>query len=55
MTTHWSIALRDIPAPDYADAVIIPLAPGDSVDPAAWAVVKEHALRNGHKARRGRR
>lgn len=37
MTTHWSIALRDIPAPDYADAVIIPLAPGDSVDPAAWA------------------
>jgi hypothetical protein len=37
MTVPWSIALRDIPAPDYADASIVPIAPGESVDPAAWA------------------
>lgn len=37
MTVLWSIALRDIPAPDYADASIVPIAPGESVDPAAWA------------------
>ena len=35
--TTWSIALRDIPAPDYADASIVPIAAGESVDPAAWA------------------
>lgn len=35
--TAWSIALRDIPAPDYADASIVPIATGESVDPAAWA------------------
>jgi hypothetical protein len=37
MTVLWSIALRDIPAPDYADATIVPIEPGGSVDPAAWA------------------
>jgi hypothetical protein len=37
MTVLWSIALRDIPVPDYADASIVPIAPGESVDPAAWA------------------
>jgi hypothetical protein len=35
--TAWSIALRDIPRPDVADATIVALAPHDSVDPAAWA------------------
>jgi hypothetical protein len=35
--TAWSIALRDIPRPDFADATIVALAPHDSVDPAAWA------------------
>jgi hypothetical protein len=37
MTVLWSIALRDIPAPDYADATIVPIEPGGSLDPAAWA------------------
>ncbi|WP_309134128.1 DUF2867 domain-containing protein [Cellulomonas sp.] len=35
--THWSLALRDVPAPDYADAVIAPLPPGAPTDPAVWA------------------
>lgn len=35
--TAWSIALRDIPRPDFADATIVALAPHDSADPAAWA------------------
>lgn len=35
--TAWSIALRDIPRPDYADVAIVSIAPGGSVDPAAWA------------------
>ena len=35
--TAWSIALRDIPHPDYADATIVALDPTGSVDPAAWA------------------
>jgi hypothetical protein len=35
--TAWSIALRDIPRPDFADATIVALAEHDSVDPAAWA------------------
>ena len=33
----WSLALREIPTPDYADAVIVPLPPGTPVDPAEWA------------------
>ena len=33
----WSLALRDIPTPDYADAIIVPLPPGTPTDPAAWA------------------
>jgi hypothetical protein len=37
MTALWSIALRDTRAPDYADATIVSIAPGGSVDPAAWA------------------
>ncbi|GHF20057.1 DUF2867 domain-containing protein [Pseudolysinimonas yzui] len=35
--TAWSIALRDIPHPDYADASIAPIGPDDPVDPAVWA------------------
>jgi hypothetical protein len=33
----WSLALRDIPTPDYADAIIVPLPPGSPADPALWA------------------
>jgi hypothetical protein len=36
-TTAWSIALRDIPHPDYAEATIVTIGPHGSVDPAAWA------------------
>ncbi len=35
--THWSLALRDVPAPDFADAVIAPLPAGAPTDPAVWA------------------
>ena len=35
--TPWSLALRDIPTPDYADAIIVPLPPGTPVDPTLWA------------------
>jgi hypothetical protein len=35
--TAWTLALRDIPRPDYAHTVLMPLDPLDSVDPAAWA------------------
>lgn len=37
--THssWSLALRDIPRPDYADAAIAPLPAGAPTDPEAWA------------------
>ena len=37
MTVSWSLALRDIPRPDFADATIVPLEPTGSTDPAAWA------------------
>lgn len=33
----WSLALRDIPRPDYADATIAPLPHGAPTDPAVWA------------------
>ena len=33
----WSLALRDIPTPDYADAIIVPLPPGTPTDPVVWA------------------
>ena len=33
----WSLALRDIPLPDYADVIIVPLQPGTPADPALWA------------------
>ena len=33
----WSLALRDIPDPDFADAAIVPLPPGATTDPRAWA------------------
>jgi hypothetical protein len=33
----WSLALRDIPAPDYADAIIVPLPAGTPHDPGVWA------------------
>jgi hypothetical protein len=35
-TTAWSIALRDIPQPDYADATIAVIGPQASIDPAEW-------------------
>lgn len=34
---RWSLALRDIPTPDYADAIIAPLPPGAPDHPALWA------------------
>ena len=33
----WSLALRDIPTPDYADAIIAPLPAGTPADPTVWA------------------
>ena len=33
----WSLALRDIPTPDYADAIIVPLPPGTPAEPDVWA------------------
>lgn len=35
--TAWSLALRDIPCPDYVHTVIVPLDEHGSTDPAAWA------------------
>lgn len=35
--TTWSLALRDIPCPDYVHTVIVPLDAHGSTDPAAWA------------------
>jgi Protein of unknown function (DUF2867) len=35
--TPWSLALRDIPRPDYADAIMAPLPAGTPVDPVLWA------------------
>jgi hypothetical protein len=35
--TPWSLALRDIPTPDYADAIIVPLPPGTPADSTLWA------------------
>ncbi len=32
-----SMAFRDIPAPDWADVVVVPLPPGAPTDPAQWA------------------
>lgn len=32
-----SLALRDLPRPDYCDVTVVPLPPGVSDDPAAWA------------------
>jgi Protein of unknown function (DUF2867) len=34
----WSLALDDIPAPDYADVSIAVLPAGASTDPRAWAM-----------------
>jgi uncharacterized protein DUF2867 len=33
----WSLALRDISDPDFADAAIVPLPPGATTDPRVWA------------------
>lgn len=33
----WSLALRDIPHPDFADAAIAPIPAGAPADPRAWA------------------
>lgn len=35
--TAWTLALRDIPRPDYTHTVIVPLDAHASTDPAAWA------------------
>ncbi|MEZ5411611.1 MAG: DUF2867 domain-containing protein [Acidimicrobiales bacterium] len=32
-----SLALRDIPAPDHADVVLVPLPAGAPTDPTVWA------------------
>ncbi len=32
-----SLALRDIPAPDHADVVLVPLPAGAPTDPVVWA------------------
>ncbi len=32
-----SLALRDVPVPDFAEAVIVPLPPGAATDPGVWA------------------
>ena len=36
-TTPWSLALRDIPRPDFADAAIVTLPDGTPTDPEVWA------------------
>jgi hypothetical protein len=36
-SAFWSIAFADIPAPDYADAIIGVLPDGAPLDPADWA------------------
>jgi hypothetical protein len=36
-TTAWSIALRDIPQPDYADAIIAAMSANAPLDPEVWA------------------
>jgi hypothetical protein len=33
----WSLALRDIPRPDFLDVVAVPLPAGTSEDAAVWA------------------
>jgi hypothetical protein len=33
----WSLALRDIPTPDYLDLMAVPLPPGAPDDPRLWA------------------
>ena len=33
----WSLALRDIPQPDFADAAIVPMPAGAPTDPRIWA------------------
>ncbi len=35
--TAWTLALRDIPRPDYAHTIYAPLGLDDRVDPAIWA------------------
>ena len=37
MSTFRSVALDDIPAPDFCDMVAIPLPPGATLDPTRWA------------------
>lgn len=32
-----SLALRDIPAPDYADVILLPIPAGAPTDPGLWA------------------
>lgn len=35
--SFWSLALRDIPRPDFADVQVFPLPPGAPDDPSWWA------------------
>lgn len=37
VATPWSLALRDIPHPDFADAAIATLPDGTPTDPEVWA------------------
>lgn len=37
VVTPWSLALRDIPHPDFADAAIVTLPEGSPTDPETWA------------------
>lgn len=37
VATPWSLALRDIPHPDFADAAIASLPEGTPTDPEIWA------------------
>ena len=32
-----SLALRDLPRPDYCDVLVVPLPPGAGTDPVTWA------------------
>jgi hypothetical protein len=41
-----SLALRDIPAPDFADVTLVPVPPGAPEDPAVWAA-EIFSLRSG--------
>ncbi|GAB2654678.1 DUF2867 domain-containing protein [Prescottella soli] len=37
LPSFWSLALEDIPRPDFVDVVAAPLPPGATDDPRVWA------------------